>query len=133
VKFNLFAGGAQKARLAEAQANENKAKHDLEWVKSGVLLEVQQAYLGTKAAAQRAAAARDSANQAQESLRIIQNRYQAGLTTITELLRAQTAQLDARNAYLSAVYDWHTALVELEHSAGTLTRDAALLRGEKKP
>ncbi|HUL16774.1 MAG TPA: TolC family protein [Terriglobales bacterium] len=133
VKFNLFAGGAEKARLNEAQANENKAKHDLEWVKSGVLLEVQQAYLGIAAAEQRTAAARDTAGQAQESLRIIQNRYQAGLTTITELLRAQTSQLDARTAYFSAVYDWHTAQAELEHSAGTLTPDAALLQGEKQP
>ena len=133
VKFNLFAGGADKARLNEAQANENKAQHDLEWMKSGVLLEVQQAYLGTQAAKQRASAARDSADQAQESLRIIQNRYVAGLTTITELLRAESAQLDARSAYLSAVYDWHTTLAELEHSAGTLTPDAALLQGEKQP
>jgi outer membrane protein TolC len=133
LEFNLFAGGGQKARLAEAQANENKAKHDLEWARSGVLLQVRQAYLEAAAAEQRAAAARDSAEQAKESLRIIQNRYETGLTTITELLRAQAAQLEARTAYLSAVYDWHTALAELELAAGTLTTDAAQLEGEKKP
>jgi outer membrane protein len=133
LEFNLFAGGAQKAQLAEAQANENKAKHDLEWAKSGVLLQVQQTYLEAAAAEQRAAAARDSAEQAKESLRIIQNRYETGLTTITELLRAQAAQLDARTAYLSAVFDWHTSLAELELAAGTLTTDEAQLEGEKQP
>jgi len=33
--FNLFAGGAQKARVAEATANANKAKHNVEWFRSG--------------------------------------------------------------------------------------------------
>lgn len=127
--FNLFAGGAERSRLAEAQANASKAKHDLEWFRSGVLLEVRQAYLDTAAAAQRAAAARDAVEQARESLRIIQNRYGAGLTTVTELLRAQAAQLDARTAYLSALYDWQVARAQLERSAGALTTDSPLLRG----
>lgn len=133
LEFNLFAGGAQKARLAEAHANENKAKHDREWLQSGVLLEVRQAYLGMSAAAQRAVAARGSAELAKESLRILQNRYEAGLTTITELLRAQSAQLDARTAYLSAVHDWRMAEAELEHAAGTLKPDADVLQEEKQP
>jgi outer membrane protein len=127
--FNLFAGGAQRSRLVEAQANESKAKHGLEWFRSGVLLEVQQSYLEATAAAQRAATARDSAEQAREALRIIQNRYEAGLTNITELLRAQTAQLEARIGYLSAVHDWQVAHAELERSAGVLTIDSMLLQG----
>jgi outer membrane protein len=127
--LNLFAGGADRARLAEAQANASKARHDLEWFRSGIQLEVRQAYLDATAAAQRAAAARDSAEQAGESLRIIQNRYNAGLTTITELLRAQSAQLDARSTYLSALYDWHLARAQLERSAGSLTPDSDLLQG----
>ena len=47
--------------------------------------------------------------QAKESLRIIQNRYQAGLTTVTELLHAQTAELDATTGYLAALQDWQVA------------------------
>lgn len=126
--INLFAGGAQRARMAEAQANEDQARHSLEWLRSGVQLEVQQAYLDISAAAQRAAAAHDAVAQAQESLRIIQNRYEAGLTNITELLRAQTAQLEARTEYLSALHDWQVARAQLERSAGVLTASSALLQ-----
>jgi outer membrane protein len=129
--FNLFAGGAQRSRLVEAQANESKAKHSLEWLRSGVLLEVQQSYLEATAAAQRAATARDSAEQAREALRIIQNRYEAGLTNVTELLRAQTAQLEARIGYLSALHDWHIARAELERSAGVLTINSMLIQGTR--
>jgi outer membrane protein len=131
--FNLFAGGAQKARLAQAQASQNKARHDLEWFRSGVELKVRQSYLEASAASQRAATARDAVEQARESLRIVQNRYQAGLTDVTELLRAQTAQLQTRTAYASALHDWQVARARLEHAAGVLTTDSALLKGPSAP
>ncbi len=51
--FNIFAGGAQKARVAEATANASKAKHEVEWFRSGVQMEVRKAYLDGNAAAQR--------------------------------------------------------------------------------
>ncbi len=131
--FNIFAGGAQKARVAEAAANENKAKHRVEWFLSGVQMEVRQAYLDGNAAAQRAATARDAAEQAKESMRIVQNRYEAGLTTVTELLRSQTAQLDATTGYLTALQDWQVARAQLERAAGVLTPESALITGAGKP
>jgi outer membrane protein len=126
--WNLFAGGADRAGLAEAQARERQAADQLDWLRSGVQLEVRRAYLDTAAASQRAAAARDSVAQAKESLRIIQNRYDAGLVTITELLRAETAQLEARTGYLAALHDWQVARAGLDRAAGTLTADSKLIR-----
>jgi outer membrane protein len=127
LEWNLFAGGGDRARLAESEARKREAGHQLEWLRSGVQLEVQQAYLDTEAASQRAVAARSAVDQARESLRIIQNRYEAGLVTITELLRAQTAQLEARTGYLSALHDWQVARAALERSAGRLTVDSKLI------
>lgn len=131
--FNIFAGGAQKARIAEAAANEDKAKHTVEWFRSGVQLEVRKAFLDGDSAALRAAAARDAAEQAKESLRIVQNRYVAGLSTMTELLRAQTAQLEATTGYLAALLDWQVARAQLERAVGLLTPESALITGAGKP
>jgi outer membrane protein TolC len=131
--FNLFAGGAQKARLAEAAASESRAKHNVEWLRSGVQMEVRKAFLDGNAAAQRAAAARDSAEQAKESLRIVQNRYESGLTTLTDLLRSQTAELDATTAYLSALQDWQVAHAQLERAVGVLTPESGLITGAGRP
>jgi outer membrane protein TolC len=131
--FKLFAGGAQKARLEEAAASESKAKHNVEWLRSGVQMEVRKAFLDGNAATQRAAAARDATEQAKESLRIVQNRYESGLTTVTELLRSQTAELDATTAYLSALQDWQVARAQLERAAGVLTPESALITGAGKP
>ncbi|MCI0625533.1 MAG: TolC family protein [Acidobacteria bacterium] len=127
---NLFAGGADKARLAEARARERQAENQVEWFRSGVRLEVRQAYLATRAAQQRVQVMRDSTEQADESLRIIQNRYEAGLATITDLLRAQVAALDARTGYLSAVYDWQLSRAQLERAAGRLTPDLSFVSTE---
>ena len=133
LEINLFAGGAEKAAVAEAAANATKAKHNVEWFRSGVQLEVRKAYLDVNAAAQRAAAASDASEQAKESLRIVQNRYEAGLTTVTELLHAETAQLDATTGYLSAIQDWQVARAQLERAAGVLTPQSALIAGADKP
>jgi len=128
LELNIFAGGADRAALAEAQAREREAAHQMAWLRSGVELEVRRAYLDTAAASQRGSAARDSVAQAKDSLRIIQNRYDAGLVTITELLRAQTAELDARTGYLAALHDWQVARAGLERAAGTLTADSQLIQ-----
>ncbi len=131
--FNFFAGGEQKARVAEAIANANKSKHNVEWFRSGVQMEVRKAYLDGNAAALRTVSAREGAEQAKESLRIVQNRYEAGLTTVTELLRSEAAQLDATTGYLAALQDWHVARAQMERAAGVMTLDSALITGADKP
>jgi len=133
LEINLFAGGADRYRLAEASARERQASNQLDWFGSGVRLEVRQAYLETQAAKQRVDAARGSAEQAAESLRILQNRYDAGLATKTDLLRGQTAALEARTGYLAALHDWHVAAAQLERTAGKLTEDSKLIRRTVTP
>ncbi|MCL6565585.1 MAG: TolC family protein [Acidobacteriia bacterium] len=131
--FNLFAGGADRARLAEAEARQRQAERQLEAFRSAVRLELRQAYLEVKAAEKRAAAASGAVEQARESLRIIQNRYEAGLADITELLRAQTAQLEAQTAWLAALHDWHVARAALERAAGRLTAESSIVHPTEAP
>ncbi len=128
IEVNLFAGGADRARLDEARARERQAANQVEYFRSGVRLEVRQAFLEVSAAEQRGSAAHDAVEQAKESLRIIQNRYEAGLATMTDLLRAQSAHLEARTGYLSALHDWQVARAQLERAAGKLTADSQLIR-----
>ena len=133
LEFNLFAGGVDRYRLVEAQAGKRQADRQLEWLESGVRLEVRQAYLDQAAAQDRMQSAKEAVEQARESLRIVQNRYTAGLTNVTELLRAQTAQLDVQTDYLSALHDWHLARARLEHATGLLTIDSSVIRGSEAP
>ena len=65
---------------------------------------------------------------AEESLRITRNRYDAGLTTITELLRNETAYLETKTRHLEAVYQQRVAATALELASGTLSGDSDALK-----
>jgi len=65
--------------------------------------------------------------EAEETLRISQNRYEAGLSTVTDLLRVETALLETRTRYAAAVHDQRVAAAMLELAAGTLSVDSEVL------
>ena len=71
--------------------------------------------------------AQASVAEAEESLRITQNRYEAGISNVTDLLRTETTVLDARTRHLAAIRDQRIAAAMLELAAGTLTPDSAVL------
>ena len=110
----------EQARFAESRAEAMRKHAD-----SAIHLEVRRAYLDLSAAAQRVEVASAAAAEAEEAHRIIQNRHQAGLITITELLRSEVALATARTRRLAAVYDHRIAVAALEHAAGTLAADSA--------
>ena len=64
-------------------------------------------------------------DQSAESLRILKNRYSAGLATITDLLRAEDAERQSQTNYWQAVYGSAVAYAQLLFAQGTLTPDAA--------
>jgi outer membrane protein TolC len=65
--------------------------------------------------------------EAEESLRITQNRYESGLSNVTDLLRNETALLESRTRYLAAVHDQRIAATMLELAAGRLSADSEVL------
>jgi outer membrane protein len=118
--FNIFNGGARRARIAQSKAYQRRAEAMRTRMESAVRLQVREAYLNLNAARQRVEVSRDSAAQAEESLRILQNRYDAGLATIMDVLRAETMRTSAQNNHLNAVYDYRLAFAALELATGKL-------------
>ena len=72
--------------------------------------------------------AEGAAEQARESHRITQARYEAGLTSVTDLLRSQNALLEAEAGHLNALYNAKLAEVDLARSTGTLDKDSEAIR-----
>jgi outer membrane protein len=128
VKWNLFNGNADKARIAEATQLAHRAEADRNRTESGLRLEVRRAYAALQAAQERIQVAGASVTQAEESLRITQNRYEAGMNNVTDLLRTETAVLESRTRYLAAIHDQRVAAIMLELAAGRLTADSEVLR-----
>ena len=125
LRWSLWNGGETKARVEQARFAESRAKNFLRRSDSAIHLEVRKAYLDLKAAAYRVEVASVASAEAEEAQRIIQNRHQAGLTTVTELLRSETALAAARTRHLAAVYDHRIAGAALDHAAGTLAAHSA--------
>jgi outer membrane protein TolC len=122
LNVNLFNGGADRARILEAQANHQRIIALRERLGNAIGLEVRDAYLALQTARERVTVARGAVTQAQESLRIVQDRYDAGLTTIVELLDSETALTAARTNLTRALYDATVSQARLEFGLGELDR-----------
>lgn len=127
VRWNLFNGGSDQARIAEATHAERSAQAGAARADSAVRLQVRRAWAEARAASQRIEVAQAAMAEAEESLRITQNRYEAGMNNVTDLLRTETAVLESRTRYLAAVHDQRVAATLLELAAGRLSADSEVL------
>jgi len=127
VRWNLFDGNRTRQTVAEARAMASAAAATEKQYSNALRLELTKALADFDAATERIAVTEAGVAQAEESLRIIRNRYSNGLATVTELLRAQTALLDAKTRRLAAIHDQRLAAVEVERSAGKLNGDSNVL------
>jgi outer membrane protein len=88
-----------------------------------VRVEVSRAYYEHQSAEQTVAVARSAMTQAAESLRILRNRYEAGLATLTDVLRAEDADRQSQTGYWRAVYRSALSYASLRLATGTLNQD----------
>jgi outer membrane protein len=119
VTFNVFDAG-RKARIDQARASESIARAESEQLANQIRFEVVRAYHQYISARERLAVVAEVSAQASETLRIVQDRYHSGLTTITELLRAETALVRARTDVLAARYDQYVGYASVLLAAGRL-------------
>ena len=120
LQWNLFDGLVTTARVREATANAGRMRAMEEQMRSGVQLQVRQAYYNLQASLERIAATSSSVQEAEEGFRIVQKRYEAGMTTLVDVLGAENALIRSRTGALQALYDNNVAAAELKLAAGTL-------------
>lgn len=124
VSFNLFDAG-RRARIAQAEASQSIASAEQEQLANRIHFEVVRAYQQYVAARARLEVVAEVSAQARERLRIVQDRYHAGITTITELLHAETALVQARSDELAARYDQYLSYANVLLAIGQL-KDAGV-------
>jgi outer membrane protein len=127
LRWNLFNGFSDKASIEESKSEIRQKQAEKERADSAIRLQVRRAYADLRAAGQRIEVAKASVAEAEESLRITQNRYEAGFNNVTDLLRTETAVLEARSRYLAATHDQRIAAAALQLAAGTLSADSEVL------
>lgn len=120
MRVNVFRGFADTARMTEARHAYTRAAAERERVQRRIEVEVRAALAQLAAARAREDAGRAALAQARESQRIIRDRYENGLATVTDVLRAAEAALDAETRATTAEMDVVLQAVALERAAGRL-------------
>lgn len=120
LQIDLFEGGAKKAALSRERALAEKIAALKQAATDAARLEVRQAYYDQDASRQQVGVARTAISQAQESLRMNQDRYDGGLLTITDLLGTEEAARRSQADYWQAVYQYNISCANLELASGTL-------------
>ncbi|MHB8736115.1 MAG: TolC family protein [Terriglobales bacterium] len=125
LQLSLFRGGADQAAIASALEQEiaaNALQRDLQ---SQLELTIRQAWYAAEAARAQVGVSRQASDQAAAALRILQTRYANGLTTLTDLLQAQAAQVAAQSRQVEALYRWQLSQARTQAAAGLLSPETA--------
>ncbi|MEF3169374.1 MAG: TolC family protein [Deltaproteobacteria bacterium] len=118
--LNLFSGLGDRARVAEANAEAKRTGAQMDSVLSRVEREVREAFIRRQVASRQLQVSHEAVAQAEESLRILRERYSNGLALMAEVLAAEEALRAARLSEVRARFDVRLALSALELSAGVL-------------
>jgi outer membrane protein len=128
LRINIFNGRENQAHLSEAHLLQKRQTVMQEHLAQAIRLQIEKAYLEVETATGVAEVNQKSVSQAQESLRMVRNRYQAGLTTITELLRAETALIRARTSFLRSLFEQRISVANLELQVGRLSASSRIVK-----
>jgi outer membrane protein len=121
VDLNVFAGGRDKAAMDKAKAAHAKLEFQIVDKTRQVENEVADAYRSLHEADKRLQSRQEAQAQAEESLRITDSRYKAGLERMADLLLAQTQQDQARAEVIQARFDQVVTRARLYLATGQLT------------
>ncbi len=127
LQIDLFSGGAKFAHLQHEKAMQERVEAIKSGAEENVRLELRRAYYGFDSARQSLEVARASVSQSDEAMRMMRDRYESGLATITELLRAEDAGRQSRTNYWEAVCRYSTSYAAMELAAGTLSATSAVV------
>jgi outer membrane protein len=120
VDLNVFDGLANRARVNAARQAETRTVAERERIERRIEVDVRGAVTRVTTARARETAGRAALTQARERQRIVRDRYDAGLATVTDLLRAAEAVFAAEARATTAEMDTILETVALDRAAGRL-------------
>ena len=120
LSYTLFDAG-RKTRKALAAEAETLADSERQVLASQISLGVVRAFQEHKTAKAKIQVSIKSIMQAEETLRIVKDRYKSGLTTFNEVIRSESALVRAKHSLLTARYEYYVSYASLLLATGQLT------------
>jgi len=117
----------REARLSVEKATLSRTEAAQQMAQDNIRLEVRKAWLDHDASRQMLDVSRASVQQAEDSLRMMRDRYDSGLATITDLLRSEDADRASRTDYWQSVYRYIVSYAALQLATGDLTSQSPVV------
>jgi outer membrane protein TolC len=119
LQIPIFSWGADRSKLKQAELRRDQAHVELNYAQKQLLSHLRQFYLEAKTARSEMETLATSAELAADSLRLTTLRYQAGESTVLEVVDAQNTWTQARNAYDDGQSRYRVAVANLQTLTGT--------------
>jgi outer membrane protein TolC len=126
--WNIFDGGQTYGRVKQARAQLETAKINYDDSVLQVELEVQQAYANLAADREVIRSQQKNVEEAQEALRLANERFSAGAGTQLDVLDARVALTQAQTTEIQARASYNTELAEFDRATATDTVYAEMFK-----
>jgi len=118
--LTIFDWGKTAYRVGESKVKVIQAEDSKTQLIEGIILEVKQDYLNMLTAERNISVAEKAIEQAEENLRMNEERYKYQVATATDVLDAVTLLAQARVNYYSALSDFNIAKARLDRAMGRM-------------
>jgi outer membrane protein len=118
LQIPIFSWGSDRSKLKQAELRRDQAHVELTYAQKQLLSHLRQFYLEAKTARSEMDSLASSAALAADSMRLTTLRYQAGESTVLEVVDAQNTLTQARNAYDDGQARFRIAVANLQTLTG---------------
>ena len=119
LQIPVFSWGSDRSKLKQAKLKRTQADVELTYAQKQLLSRLREFYREAETARSEMESLASSAEIAAESMRLTTMRYQAGESTVLEVVDAQNTLTQARNAYDDGQSRYRIALANLQTLTGT--------------
>lgn len=123
LKWNIFEGFRSNGERRRALSGQSAAREMLESATKDVRYQLKESYVRRDEAAKRLEVTRHAVADAEETVRLLTKRYENSLSTMVELLDAQTALNQTRSNLVDAEADYALAGGRIYYMTGTFVKE----------
>lgn len=123
LRWEIFDGTKREYERAKAKHQASEAQEYLQAMKKGVSFKIYEAYMNVDEAEKNTELAGEALKTAEEGARLMRLRYENGLSSMSDLLSAQTSLEQARAGFVSHSNAYKLARFTLSFESGTILRD----------
>lgn len=118
VDYPIFDGGRIRSQISEQESKFASLHQQLRKLELQIRQDVEVALLNVSSSRRRAEATRKAIEQSKESVRIEIQKFDLGKGSITDVLDAQSAMLEAETTHYRALSDYNIAIAQLDMATG---------------